>query len=252
MRYLSIILLSFMFSISSIASEHYSGILENGNEAYKTENYDDAITAYEHVLSADYSSAAVYYNLGNSYYKTGQLPDAILHYEKALKIDPSNSDIQYNLSIANRQITDKLESIPPFFLSIWWKNASQLLSIDSWGWLTVSSMFFGALLFGFFWQTKTETSKKSSFYGFIVSLTLAIFCFFAGNDQKNILETSTEAIVFSPSLTVKSSPVINSKELFVVHEGIKVKILESIDNWYKVSISDGNTGWIKKTTVEQI
>ena len=73
-----------------MASEHYSDILENGNDAYKTENYDDAITAYEDVLSADYSSAAVYYNLGNAYYKTGQIPDAILHYEKALKIDPKH------------------------------------------------------------------------------------------------------------------------------------------------------------------
>ena len=252
MRNLPIILLSLMFSISSIASEHYSGILANGNEAYKTENYNDAITAYEDVLSADYYSAAVYYNLANSYYKTGQIPNAILHYEKALKIDPSNSDIQYNLSIANRQITDKLESIPPFFLSLWWKNASQVLSVDSWGWLIISSTFLGAFLFGFFWQTKTETSKKSSFYGFIGILTLTIFFFFAGQYQKNILETRTEAIVFIPSLTVKSSPVDNSKKLFVVHEGIKVKILESLDDWYKVSISDGNTGWIKKTTVEQI
>jgi len=156
MRYSAILFLSFMFSISSIASEHYSAILKSGNDAYKTENYDDAITAYETIIAADYSSASVYYNLANSYYKIGQLPDAILHYEKALKIDPSNSDVRYNLSIANSQITDKLESIPPFFLSLWWKNISQALSIDTLSWLTISSMFLVALLFGFFWKSKTE------------------------------------------------------------------------------------------------
>ncbi|HRZ22174.1 MAG TPA: SH3 domain-containing protein, partial [Bacteroidales bacterium] len=62
----------------------------------------------------------------------------------------------------------------------------------------------------------------------------------------------TEAIVFDPSLTVRSSPSENSVDLFVVHEGTKVAITDRLGDWYEIRIANGSTGWIQNTSIRSI
>jgi len=47
------------------------------------------------------------------------------------------------------------------------------------------------------------------------------------------------------TITIKSSPYENSKDLFVIHEGTKVKILDNVNGWYKIKIANGSVGWIE-------
>jgi SH3-like domain-containing protein len=63
--------------------------------------------------------------------------------------------------------------------------------------------------------------------------------------QKANIERTDEAIVFTPSVTVKSSPEDSGANLFIVHEGIKIHIEDRIGEWYFVRIADGNRGWIR-------
>ena len=52
---------------------------------------------------------------------------------------------------------------------------------------------------------------------------------------------------------VKSSPDDKSgTELFVLHEGTKMKILEGMGDWTKIELQDGRQGWSKKTNLEII
>ena len=52
---------------------------------------------------------------------------------------------------------------------------------------------------------------------------------------------------------VRSSPDDKSgTELFVLHEGTKVKILESVGDWDKIELQDGRQGWSKKSNLEII
>ena len=37
---------------------------------------------------------------------------------------------------------------------------------------------------------------------------------------------------------------MNSDEIFTLHEGTKVLVLDSVDNWKKIRIADGKIGWI--------
>jgi tetratricopeptide (TPR) repeat protein len=249
---LTIILLSFTITSALFGAGHYSSILLQGNESYKADNYEMAVQLYQEVLAAGYESSSTYFNLGNSYFKLGQTPDAILFYEKALKLNPSNADIKYNLSIANLQITDKLESLPSTFLQGIWTSIICLISVDSWAWATLISLLISAVMFMLYRISKTESTKKGSFYISILLLGISITAFVSGSQLKQKMEISSSAIVFTPSLTVKSSPANNSQGLFVIHEGTKVIVLETVDEWYKVSLSDGNTGWIEKETVKDI
>ena len=64
--------------------------------------------------------------------------------------------------------------------------------------------------------------------------------------------TDDEAIIFSPSVYVKSSPDKTSTDLFILHEGTKVKLLDEVGPWKKIRISDGNVGWLENKTIEII
>ena len=86
------------------------------------------------------------------------------------------------------------------------------------------------------------------FYAALFSLVLSLTTIFFGIKKYNLETNNSNAIVFEPSLTVKSEPSENSTELFLLHEGTKISILDSTDNWHKISLPDGNIGWIRSET----
>ena len=66
------------------------------------------------------------------------------------------------------------------------------------------------------------------------------------------MKTDT-AIVMSPVSSVKSSPSSgSSKDLFVIHEGTKVTILDEVGSWKNISLADGRQGWLPAADLEVI
>ena len=61
-----------------------------------------------------------------------------------------------------------------------------------------------------------------------------------------------EAIIFSPTVTIKSSPDEKSVDLFVLHEGTKVELIDNIGDWYEIRIANGSVGWLATSAVEKI
>ena len=60
------------------------------------------------------------------------------------------------------------------------------------------------------------------------------------------------AVIFSSTVTVKSSPDESGTDLFVIHEGLKVDIKEELSGWCNIKIADGSSGWVKQSTLEKI
>jgi SH3-like domain-containing protein len=53
--------------------------------------------------------------------------------------------------------------------------------------------------------------------------------------------------------SVKSSPSGEaSKDLFILHEGTKVKLIDQLGTWSKVELADGRQGWMKTDDLEVI
>jgi uncharacterized protein YgiM (DUF1202 family) len=52
------------------------------------------------------------------------------------------------------------------------------------------------------------------------------------------------AIIFKQTTEIKNAPTLNSDTVFELHEGTKVVVLDAIDDWKKIKLSDGKTGWI--------
>ena len=243
-RYTLLILIA-LFSLACKAQQNANDWIEQANAAYNMGKYDSAKIVYEKILSTDMESVPLYFNLGNTYYKMHEYPMAIYYYEKALKLDPSNEEVQTNLAIANHAIVDKIEPVPQSFIVKFWCNTRALLSGDQWAWCSIA--FFALLLvsaFLFLRSRKIGVRKLGFFAGIVFLLVFGLSVVFAAQ-QKYAYENQDQAIIMAPTVTVKSSPNAASVDLFVLHEGTKVTVLESSDGWNKVRIANGSVGWLE-------
>ncbi|MCD8183742.1 MAG: tetratricopeptide repeat protein [Bacteroides sp.] len=223
-----------------------------GDSAYIRNDYASAIQIYENLLKKG-ESAEVYYNLGNSYYKADDIARAILNYERALLLQPGNADIRANLEIARSKTVDKIAPVPDIFFVAWIKSLINCLSVDAWARLGV--IFFMLLLVSLylFFFSKQIVWKKT---GFIVGVILLVFVILSNvfaSQQKNELMNRNEAIILSPSVTVRSTPSESGTSLFILHEGHKVEIKDnSMREWKEIRLKDGKVGWVPTAAIEVI
>lgn len=226
------------------AQENGDVWFEQANAAYNVGNYDSAMVLYEKIIATDVESVPLYFNMGNTYYKMREYPMAIYYYEKALKLDPSNDEVKTNLAIANRAIVDKIEPVPvPFYVN-GWNRMKTVLSGDQWAWCSV--VFFALLLLSIllFLRSRRIGMRKLGFFaGIIFIITFGLSVVFA-LQLKQASQKQDQAIIMSPTVTVKSSPSESSVDLFVLHEGTKVSILEREEGWNKIKIANGSVGWL--------
>ena len=83
-------------------------------------------------------------------------------------------------------------------------------------------------------------------------LAIFILLLSASFQKKEQLLYNTEAIVMTPTLNVKSSPDETSNDVFVIHEGTKVFLLDTIAGWQEIKIANGSVGWILKSDLKKI
>lgn len=220
-------------------------LIEEAGKLYNEGTYDQALELYLKVLENGFESAELYYNIANTHFKMNDLAPAILYYEKAAKINPSDEDIQFNLAIANSRIIDKIETVPEMFYKRWWNSLIFTFSVD--GWAVISLVAFVLLLVSVlcFYLFDVVTIKKTAFWTGIAFFIISVSTFALANQKYNSFKKDHEAIVFTPTVTVKSSPAENSIDLFVIHEGTKVQITDNVGDWTEIRIANGTVGWLK-------
>jgi tetratricopeptide (TPR) repeat protein len=244
------IFIAILFATITLSAQ--DSLLHQANEDYAKGDFQAAANSYEELLKANGESAIVYYNLGNSYYKLNKVAPSILNYERALLLEPGNSDIRFNLEIAKLKTVDKIEPVGDFFLTEWFRDIQNLLSTNAWSSLSiVCFILLIACLFLFFF-TRRVFIKKSAFYIGIGLLIIVVFGNSFAYNQKKKLTLRNEAIIFIPTTTIKSSPDSSGNDLFILHEGTKVKVKNKIGDWNEIETADGNVGWIKSSEIEVI
>lgn len=226
--------------------------MDEANKLYSEEKYQEAVASYESILKEGKESADLYFNLGNAYYKTGDVNNAILNYERAKLLAPNDGDIDFNLQIANQFVVTSVEALPQPFFVRWSNNFINLNPADSWARISILSFVLFLIFLGLFLFSKTVRIKRLSFIiGIVVILTSAITFSFASK-QKSKINNRNNAIVFCPRVTVKSSPSESGTDLFLIYEGLKVELIDSIGNWNEVKLLDGNQGWLQDSCIVRI
>ena len=243
-----------MIPIASSAAENYPDSLWSAaNEAYAQERWEDAVNDYTAIAEASMESAPLWCNLGSAWYKSGNLGKAILCYERALKLDPSYEDARYNLELLNAMKLDRLESVPELILATWMKNLGRTLDSDSWAVCFLVFLVLTLAMVLLFILGSSATSRRAGFFTGVVCLLLAVASLSFSLWQKNEYMKADKAIIMKPVSSVKSSPSGDSaKDLFVLHEGTKVQVLDNVGGWSNIELSDGRQGWLPSSDIEII
>jgi tetratricopeptide (TPR) repeat protein len=246
LRYLSVV--AFMLLVK-VSSAQVDSLKVNADKAYMNGAYTEAAALYEKILSQEYLSAEVHYNLANAYFKSGQIAPSILHYERALKLAPNDEDIQFNLKLANLSIKDKVEEIPQLFFVSWWNSILKTFGVDGWAWSAVISIALALLGFLLFRFSNDEGTRRLTFYTALIALGWGLFSIYAAQVNFDRAVNTNRAVVFAATINAKSAPDKNGKDLFVIHEGLTVTVSDSLNGWYRIKLSNGDVGWIPEESV---
>ncbi|WP_299054449.1 tetratricopeptide repeat protein [uncultured Polaribacter sp.] len=241
-----------LFIITSISAQEVDSLFVSANNYYKNGDYKNAIEAYKNIASKELVSSELFYNLGNAYYKINKVGPAIYYYEKGLKLNPLQEDIKNNLVFAKRLALDNIEALPKTIFQKININYLQKLSYNQWAIVVVVVSFFTSLLFLLFYFASSPAKKRGYFTFSILSLLLLLTTVSITYNQYGFSKNNIEAIVFSTKTEVRNAPTLNAEEVFTLHEGAKVFVLDAIDNWKKIKLADGKVGWIIADEIKEI
>lgn len=225
---------------------------ESGNAAYRKGDFVQAAAAYESVLSTKKESVELYFNLGNSYYKMGKVAPAIYNYEKALLLDPANAEVMNNLKFAQKLQIDEVKTVPKVGFHKIVEDYTSAFSEDGWAWSAVISAFVVLLFFCGYYFSATTLVKRLFFIGMGLGILWLLLSLFAAYFVQDTRQADRPAIVFASSSGVRSEPQMNAQDAFLLHEGTKVQVLEELDQWKKVELPDGNSGWIRSADIKEL
>lgn len=225
---------------------------EKGNDLYQKGKYEQAISEYESVLASKNHSAELYFNLGNCYYKLNKVAPAIYNYEKALVLNPDDAEITNNLKFAQKLQIDEIKVVPQVGFSKMVHDFTSIFHYNTWAWISVGLATLFLLFFIGYYFSQTALSKRIFFIGMFVLLFLMLISVSSAISEKNHYENDRPAIVFVDMVLVKSEPQNASNTVFTLHEGTKVFVLETLDGWKKIQLTDGIEGWIEKTAIKEV
>ena len=239
-------------SAFSAAKQIVNATKAEGDSAYIKNDFASAIQIYESLLQQG-EAPEIYYNLGNCYYKTDDIARAILNYERALLLSPGNADIRANLEIARSKAIDKVTPVPEIFFITWIKSLVNSQSSDAWARTGIASFLLLLVSLAIFFFTQHIKWKKIGFSAAILFLIVTVLSNLFASQQKSYLTNRNDAIILSPSVTVRSTPSESGTSLFVLHEGRKVEIKDnSMREWKEIRLEDGKVGWVPSSSIEVI
>jgi len=227
-----------------------NALFEKANEAYNDGDYPEAVSRYTEVLKNGEESAELYFNLGNAHYKLNHIAESVYNYEKALLLDPADKTIQNNLEFANNMVIDDIKAVPKSGLSNFITNTISVFSFNGWAWIAITGVAIFAILFLLYYFSIASKWKRLFFTVAITSVIISFISLIFAFHLKNVTQNNEFAIVFAEEVPVRNEPNLRGNELFQLHEGTKVQILNTFQDWVQLELANGSTGWMDKSSVK--
>lgn len=223
---------------------------EQANDQYNKGEFEEAISNYEAIIESGQHSAAVYFNLANAHYKLNHIAPSIYYYEKALLISPNDKEINNNIAFARNMTIDAIDKNPEIGFAKFSKTITNWLTFDNWAKLSVLMMVFFVVFYLVYYFNYSATKKRMAFITAMSFLILSGAAVALAYNNYNLVKNDQPAIVFAKETQVKSEPNLRSSESFKLHEGTKVQILDTVNDWKKIKLADGKTGWIPNEDIK--
>ncbi|WP_224484180.1 SH3 domain-containing protein [Robertkochia aurantiaca] len=240
-------------TLNSLQAQQEERLLfEQANDLYNQGEYDKAIDAYRQILQQGEHSAAVYYNMANSYYKLNEIAPSIYFYEKALLLDPENDDVRNNLAFARNMTIDAIEELPETGWSRFSRDYIGALSYNQWGIAAIILVNLFVIFFLVYYFSTEQLRKRGFFVAAMSCLFLCLIAVTFAYQQYGYEASRNPAIIFAEEVAVQSEPNPGSTEVFTLHEGTKVQVINSLDRWKEIRLADGKTGWLPASELREI
>lgn len=220
--------------------------MTQANNAYRNGDYLKAITTYEEILQDGYQSVALYNNLGNAYLQSQQFGMARLQYERALLLDPEDQMVLENRNHLLKELEDQIQTGDTFFLFQWHEELMLHFGVRTWSLFAFLFALLTALLLAALWQFEQWRKKWRSwtllgltFIGLLLSIHFAL----ARSAREH---NPMRGIIMADEVMLQVAPDSQSEEMFPLHEGTAVFMLDSIGAWWKVRLDNHREGWLPR------
>lgn len=241
------------FSFGQTRDKSAQSVFQIANEMYKKGDYENAIQKYEFIeKSLKQESADLYFNLGNAYYKLNKVAPSIYYYEKALLLKPNDKAIKTNLAFAQKRTIDNVKVIEELGFTKLIKSITAVFSISTWTWLSIIFSVLTLLSFALFLYKENPNVKRFSFVSIFVALFLVLVSFLSANFLTNLKLKDKPAIVFENGVDVKAEPSEDADKAFTLHEGTKVYVKETLDNYKRIQLTDKTEGWVLSSAIKEV
>ncbi len=241
-----------LFFALTVFATNPNALFEQGNQLYQQGKYQQAIEKYRQILEQGYESGALYFNLGNAYYKLNQLGAARLNYERAKKFLKNDEALNTNLNLLKLRLVDKIQTPPRFILSVWWEAVLEVFNLSLITWVVAGLFILLLLSFAAFLFHKRRHKSDRFKSATITLLTLFIIATFILIQKIYQTESERYGVIMNPTVTVYAEPNPGGTEVFVLHEGTRVKIQRQAQDWFEIRLDDGKTGWMQQKFLEII
>ncbi len=224
----------------------------SANTLYQDGKYEEALKTYGEILNLGAESADLYYNMGNAAFRSNNIGYAVLYYEKALKVDPGHEDARNNLEYISAYRVDTFDPVPELFIRSWARALVNGLPEKTWSILAILlfvTVLLNLLVYIF---SNRMGLKKAGFFAALTGILLFTVTFTSAISRHRKMVHPEAGVIVTPSVIVRSSPSETGTELFVLHEGTKVKVNEEVGGWQNIRIVDGREGWIESDDFESI
>ena len=221
-------------------------VLADAAAAYANTNYARAIVLYEKALALGHHAGGVYYNLGDAYYRDGRLGKAIAAFLRARRLMPRDGDLLANLEVARQQTRDgvPLSEPPPALRSLLFLY--YYVSLDELLWCLAALL--AALFIGWSWYAFVPLGwLKTALVaiGLAAAVTLA-----TAGAQVYEERCGGAAVVVADEAPVHAGPEATFAEVFVLHSGTEVRVLEQQRDWAKISVGKKERGWMRADALD--
>jgi hypothetical protein len=213
----------------------YDAGLDHARSARPAEAADSFVSA----LEAGGRDPAVYHGLGNALWRLEQPGPATAAWRRGLRLAPRDGDIAANLDRARRASKDHIQPPAPAADLFFWQG---MLSPRDSGLL---ASFFLMLALGVPLLRKMRRAPRPVRWEVAV---FAVFALLLGASTRAALVSDASVVVVAAEVSVRSAPGPDGVELFVLHEGAEVRLLETHRAHHLVSLPDDRKGWVPAET----
>lgn len=241
-----------LFFVYALGFSQNQQVFDKATALYNEGEYEKAAESYMEILGNGEHSAELYFNLGNTYYKLDSIAPSIYYYEKALLLKPKDRDVLNNLAYARNMTLDAIEPLPETTISKIYKAFTNYLSFDQWAYLAVVSMILFVALYIAFYYFKFSSQKRIAFIGSMIFLFLTLITALLAYLEYGEFSSERPAVVFSGQTAIKSEPNNRSQTIFNLHAGTKVQVMDQLNDWKKIQLSDGKSGWILSGDIKEL